>query len=151
MPFGKSEPIWRYDYFPDADWKPVSYLHVHGHRDEAVHLMVSGDAQRNRRRLARDNFRSGLSDLHFPLGGDRFRPCLEDVLEMLIQEFGIDCQDTALDAIRASREAWRTKQIAAAVRDHPESAAASLRELGYSVARPQAGAPQARTDRLRRY
>ena len=31
-----------------------------------------------------------FSDLHIPLGGPRYRPCLEDLLEFLIVEFGLD-------------------------------------------------------------
>ena len=31
-----------------------------------------------------------LLTLHFPLGGSRFRPCLEDLLEMLVSELGVD-------------------------------------------------------------
>lgn len=151
MPFGKGEAMWRYDYLRNAEWKPVSYLHVHAHRDEAVHLMLTGTNQRSKRRLSQDNFRSGLSDLHFPLGGDRFRPCLEDVLEMLIQEFGVDSAPGALEAIQINRQAWRTKQVGAAVRDHPESAAASLRELGYSVEAPGGGPVEPRVEYLQRY
>lgn len=150
-PFGKSDPIWRYDYHRDSDWKPVSYLHVHAHRDEAVHLMLAGSSQRARRRIAKDNFRTGMSDLHFPLGGDRFRPCFEDILEMLIHEFGVDCEDSALGAIRAGRESWRTKQVAASVRDHPEAAARSLRSLGYGVTPPESGPLPERRERLQRY
>lgn len=151
MPYGKPEPIWRFDYLRNAGWKPVSYLHVHAHRDEIVHLMLTGASQRARRRLAQEKFRCGMADLHFPLGGERFRPCLEDVLEMLIVELGIDCEPQAIDAIRDSREGWRTKQVAAAVRDHPEAAAESLRSLGYVVAPPNGAPLERRSDRLQRY
>ena len=151
MPFGKGEAMWRYDYLRNADWKPVSYLHVHAHRDEAVHLMLTAPTLRGKRRLTSSNFRSGLSDLHFPLGGDRFRPCLEDAFEMLIHEFGVDCEDGALNAIRESRELWRTRQVGAAVRDHPEGAAASLRELGYTVEAPSEGPRPLRQNYLQQY
>jgi len=149
--YGKPDPIWRVDYYRDSGWKPTSYLHVHGHRDEAVFLMLAGSRQRAQRRMARGPGTTGLADLHFPMGGERFRPCLEDTLEMLICEFGVDHRDGALDAIRLSRQRWRTKQVAAAVRDHPEAAAISLRDLGYSVDPPPAGELPPRVEYLQRY
>ncbi len=29
-------------------------------------------------------------DIHFPMGGHRFRVCLEDVVELVIREFGVE-------------------------------------------------------------
>ncbi|NMO88209.1 hypothetical protein [Actinomycetospora sp. TBRC 11914] len=74
-----------------------------------------------------------MSELHLPLGGPRFRPCLEDVLEMLVNEFGVECTPEGLTALRDAREQWRGVQLATATRDAPEHAIRALAELGYSV------------------
>lgn len=67
--------------------------------------------------------------IHFPLAGARFRPCLEDVIELLINEFGVNAQPGWQNAIRCGRIAWRHIQLAAAVRDDPETARSALQEL----------------------
>jgi hypothetical protein len=77
-----------------------------------------------------------LAQLHFPVGGHRFRPCLEDVLQMLIFEFGLDTQPSWLTAVEKGRAEWRDMQLRAAVRDATGSAAEVLRSLGYSVTSP---------------
>jgi hypothetical protein len=40
-----------------------------------------------------------MSDLHFPVGGSRFRPSLEDVLDMLVRELGVDHEPGWRDAL----------------------------------------------------
>lgn len=68
--------------------------------------------------------------------GIAFRPCLEDVLQMLILEFGLDTKPDWLAAVEKGRARWRDIQLRAAVRDAPESAAEDLRGLGYEVIPP---------------
>lgn len=68
--------------------------------------------------------------LNFPLGGARFRPCLEDLLEFVIREFGIDTVPGWEDVISVGRISWRHIQLAAAVRDDPDTARIALSELG---------------------
>lgn len=92
-----------------------------------------------------------MHELHFPLGGHRFRPCLEDVLQMLVEEFGIDTADGALDALAAGREKWRRHQTGAVVRDAPEEAVRVLRELGYMVETPSGGPVFPNVRELRSY
>src|SRR5699024_2755301 len=104
---------------------------------------------RSRRRLVSDAVPS-IQDVHFPMGGHRFRPCLEDVLHMLIEEFGIDRQSETFQALEEGRIAWRRKQARSVVRDDPESAVNALRQLGYDVDwRHESGEPPVRWDRLR--
>ena len=146
-----AEPLFRYDYDAGSDGKvPAAHLNVHGHRDELVFaMMAAGHRLRGRARTAavRRGRVPRVSTLHFPLGGHRFRPAFEDVLEMLVREFGLDTRDGWQDAIRAGRERWRGTQLRAAVRDDPGSAAAELGRLGYQVAAP-ASVPAGRADRL---
>ncbi|MCW2693092.1 MAG: hypothetical protein JWM67_1696 [Mycobacterium sp.] len=150
-----SEPLFRYEYeregTPDI---PGAHIQVHGHRDALTFVMAAcGDRSARGRRRARD-IASGqlprMADLHLPVGGPRFRPCLEDVLEMLVTELGVDAPAEALPALGDGREQWRRDQLAAAVRDSPETAARVLeQELGYRVARPAGGARQDRVGRIR--
>lgn len=144
-------PLFRYDYVSDAhEDVPAAHLNVHAHRDEVVFAMLA--AGRAHRGKARDYaVQRGkvptVASLHFPLGGHRFRPCLEDVIEFLIREFGLDTRDSWSAALRTSRRTWRERQLKAAVRDDPEPAAAALRAIGFTV-EPPTDAPMRRLDRL---
>ncbi|MGN8050963.1 hypothetical protein ACTJKO_14885 [Curtobacterium sp. 22159] len=148
-----SEPFFHYDYVRDAHGSvPVSHLNIHAHRDEVVWAMLMARTNRGKRRSkdAAKGKITRISTLHFPLGGHRHRPSLEDVLEMLVHEFGIDHADTAENAIAEGRRRFRSIQTAVGAHDDPEAAAAALRELGYVVSAPEQG-PIRRTDRLGRY
>ncbi|MGH4025484.1 MAG: hypothetical protein ACRDRV_12995 [Pseudonocardiaceae bacterium] len=52
-----------------------------------------------------------LSALHFPVGGARIRPCLEDFLHFLAHEFQIDVLPNAPAILAEGRERWRRRQI----------------------------------------
>jgi len=79
------------------------------------------------------------------------RPSLEDLLELLIREFGIDAQAGHQDALENGREAWRRRQIATLVRDAAEEAVRVLQENGCAVSPPVSGALATRLDTLRRW
>lgn len=133
-------PLFRYEYLRNAQQVPAAHLHVHAHRDAVTYLMARTGASsaRGRRRAASGaDTVPALQDLHFPLGGHRFRPALEDVLEMLMDEFGVDHGPDARGVLREARARWRIIQTRAAARDAPEAAAECLRDLGYQVAPPQ--------------
>lgn len=113
-------------------------------------MVRAGKATKRGSRRASDTNVPAMSELHFPVGGHRFRPSLEDILEMLIDEFGIDHHREARSALQAGREAWRRIQTRVAVRDDPESAIDALKALGHDVQlRPGEPIAMVRTDRLR--
>lgn len=149
------EPLFRYEWVKGApDTVPCAHLQIHAHRDALTHAMyLAGKRSKRARQRVRDDkadSMAAVSALHFPLGGPRMRPALEDVLEMLIQEFGVDVADDWQEQLAQGREEWRRRQISAGVRDAPEDAARTLRELGYTVtapAEPLEGSPGI----LRRY
>lgn len=150
-----AEPLLRYEYvrnaLPDL---PGAHLQVHAHRDALTYVMsMAGEAtSRGKRRVEKlgRGVAPRMNELHFPLGGPRFRPCLEDVLQVLITELGVDAPEGAISALEAGRVEWRTNQLAAAVRDSPETAAKVLREeLGYDVTPPSSGPASDRLDKLR--
>ncbi|MGB9045924.1 MAG: hypothetical protein WCC47_00640 [Pseudonocardiaceae bacterium] len=135
-------PLLRLDFDREMHTAPGSHWNVHAERGAVTGL------------LARNNpDHSGeLSKLHLPVGGARMRPCLEDLLQLLVEEFRFDSMPDALKAIEDGRVKWRRRQLAAMVRDDPEEAARVLQdELQYEVKPPVSGARDVRFDRLRRW
>ena len=149
-PHGATEPLVRYEFLETPHGIPAAHVQVHGDHPTWIGVFESISGTRRARKHRR---RQRVSDLHFPVGGRRFRPCLEDVLEMLILEFNVvpsPDQETALEALRAGRAAWRAHQLGAAVADNPAVAVRVLTQLGYEVTwRGQRSEPEARVDRLR--
>lgn len=145
-------PLFTTDYVRDAGTGvPSAHLNVHADRDDTVMAMIqAGRVKRGKSRTRRmeRGIQPRLGDVHFPLGGHRFRPCVEDVLEMLILEFGIDCHPNYVAALAAGRKRFRQTQLAAAVSDDPETAARKLESLGYEFLRRPDPLPTARDDRL---
>jgi hypothetical protein len=138
------DPLFRYEYDRNirrANRLPAAHLQVHAHRDEATVMMLHADEARPRARWRKERV-ARLSELHFPVGGDRYRPCLEDVLTVAINEFGVRAKRGAWPALAEGRAEWRRLQLRAAVRDAPEEAAEALRDQGWTVS----GGPDARTE-----
>lgn len=122
-------PIARLDYLREAHTVPACHWNIHAERGAASRLLTLGNPGH-----------SGVfSELHFPVGGARMRPCLEDVLAFLLHEFGIDRLPGAQAILCAGRVRWRRRQIATLVRDAPDEAVRVLTDLGYTVAEPDGG------------
>lgn len=127
-------PLIRLDYVSDANNAPSAHWQFHAERGALSHLLARAHAFRpSKVRTSHD-----LSRLHFPVGGDRFRPCIEDFLELLVSDIGVDSRPQWRSAVRAGRAEWQRKQLAAAVRDAPADAAAALQRLGWHVQQPSA-------------
>lgn len=139
--FNDRTPIARLDYIRDANRVPTAHWNIHGERGTTSRL------------LGRTNpdHAGALSALHFPVGGARMRPCLEDVLHFLAHEFNIDVLPAAADAIANGRERWRRKQTAVLVRDAPDEAVRVLLNLGYEVTPPAEGVREPNPVALRRW
>lgn len=143
-PEGSGEPVLRWEFDPDHSG-PASHWHVHA-ENGALSVWLSRAHEHHRNTLTR----WALSSIHLPTGGERWRPCLEDFLEMTVREFGIDTAPRWEDAIRAGRAEWRERQLRTSVRDNPRAAAAELRDLQYEVTAP-ATEREPRRDRIERY
>ncbi|WFE51556.1 hypothetical protein [Micromonospora sp. WMMD1155] len=91
-----------------------------------------------------------MAKFHFPLGGHRFRPCVEDVLQAVVEEFCVDAVEGWRSAVGEGREQWRKLQLLAAVRDAPGIAARALEELNYKVVPPES-APADNHSRMQAY
>lgn len=145
-------PLFTFDYVRDAGSQvPAAHYNFHFEHGEITAELLAAGAQK-RGKIHRRKLEQGkpplLRDVHFPVGGHRFRPCLEDVLEMLILEFGIDVRPTAGTAIREGRARWRAIQTRAATTDDPASALEALRELGFEITPPHMGNVSTRLDRV---
>lgn len=80
-----------------------------------------------------------MKDLHFPVGGRRLRPSLEDLLESLIAERLIDGKPGYKEVLDETRRTYRLKQIGALVRSNQKTAIETLQGLGYVVTKKDAG------------
>ena len=144
------EPLFRYEFMRAAgDGLPCAHLHMHAHRDAISSVMarVGRRSRRSKRRSSSALHR--MSELHFPLGGTRFRPPLEDVLHMLVEEFGVDAEDEWRQHLSEGRADWRRTQTRAVVRDAPAEAIEVLRTMGYCITEPDGGPGAEATDKLR--
>lgn len=126
-------PLVRYEYRADMHTDPIAHWQVHAERGAMSHLLGRAHAT-NPAQVKKPH---DMSSLHFPVGGERFRPCLEDVLQFLVVDCGVDSQQGWLDAVCDGRERWRRRQIGSAVRDVPAEAARILTELGWTVTPPE--------------
>jgi len=72
-----------------------------------------------------------LERLHLPVGGRRFRPTVEDLIEFLITEKLADGNPGWQEHVRRGREGFERRQLRAAIRRHPEDATSALRDLGH--------------------
>ncbi|MFJ2000286.1 hypothetical protein [Streptomyces chartreusis] len=98
--------LFHYDYERNkADGYPDAHLQVEAQSDLF-------DKVNNPRTDAGRSF----PQLHFPVGGKRFRPCLEDVIEFLIVERLVESKDGYEKVIEAGREGFRKNQLKAAMR-----------------------------------
>jgi hypothetical protein len=105
-----------YDRAPDNEY-PVAHLQLGG--------TSPGFEELGRRAgLAQE-----LKDLHLPVGGKRFRPTLEDLIEFLVVEEFVEARPGWKDVIDEHRAEWEERQLKAAVRRSPDAARAALDEL----------------------
>lgn len=125
-------PLIRFEYVYDARNTPHSHIQVHAERGTLTHLLT---------RCGHDRAHD-MSVLHIPTGGSRFRPNLEDVIQFLIQDVGVDFIEGWHSAVNEHRAEWRAIQTRTAARGMPHEAAEALRILGYQVIPPPQGEPE---------
>jgi hypothetical protein len=104
----------RFDYERDKQGYPEAHLQIYGKSPALAEW--SGKPRRE------------LERLHFPVGGRRYRPTLEDVIEFLIAEGLADGRVGWRDVLDAGREEYWRIQLRAAVRRDPLTTLAVLRD-----------------------
>lgn len=159
-------PIIAFDFLRDPNARDIPTAHLNIDSNNSSTLNILKEAGNSRRTQARrrkvqgaghsnsfSNLHGTERDIHIPVGGSRFRPCLEDVLEMLIVEFGVDHSGRDWrNALAKGRKRWRERQLFAAITDNPQVAAEKLRSLGYEVTWPDTSPePTEVTQRLERF
>lgn len=97
-------PVVRFDYVRDRAWAAA---HVQLHAESSAIGYLRALAAR-----PPETWR-----LHLPVGGRRFRPSLEDVIEFTVREFGVETRDGWMDRLQEGRVRWRRLQAKAAIRD----------------------------------
>lgn len=102
----------RYEYVRGNAPHPEAHIHVHGEWGQPL-LGVSPPRK-----------------LHLPVGGRRFRPTLEDLIEFLVNEGFCSGRAGWQQAVKDHRDDWMELQLKAAVRRSPEAAKSILREMG---------------------
>lgn len=108
--------------------RSTAHVHIHAHSPELS--WVYGSSGQSAPDLHR---------LHFPVGGRRFRPTLEDFLmfldrEKLYTDFKKDWKSVVLKSL----DEWEETQAAATARRFPGATAQSLERLGYTIVAPTA-------------
>jgi len=126
------KPLLRYEYLATMTSSPIAHWHVHAERGALSHLLARAHEHHPKRVSAPHD----MSSLHLPVGGERYRPCIEDVLRFLVVDCGIDAHADWEQAVCEGRERWRLRQLASAIRDVPAEAARILTELEWTVTPP---------------
>lgn len=122
------KPLVRLEFLDDAKKVPCCHWQFHG---ESLPFQELLKATRPTSKAA-----TRLSALHFPVGGARMRPGIEDFLQFVIQECGFEGVAGWRTAVNQSRSTWRVRQAKTIVRDAPRAVAAALSEhLGVRVLR----------------
>jgi len=107
---------------------PAAHLHVAGERTDIGDIYLGEDENERKSRK--------LRDLHFPVGGKRFRPTLEDLIEFMVTERMATPKRGWEDVVAAHRERWIEIQTMTVVRDNPDAAARQLKEMGWDITPP---------------
>ena len=77
------------------------------------------------------------ADFHLPVGGRRFRPCLEDIIEFCILERLVTPRVMiGSSALNTSRDKYHDRQFNAAVRRNLAAAAEVLERHNWQVTEP---------------
>jgi hypothetical protein len=121
---------------PDADGAQT-LLHYDYERDKAddypeAHLQVCATSEEWEQVTASYGPKGRpLKKLHLPVGGRRFRPTAEDLIEFLVTEKLASGRPGWRRHVRDGRARFEERQLRAAVRRNPEAALAILRQLGH--------------------
>ncbi len=116
-------PVFRIEYDRNAHNKPAAHVHLHAESMEFGWIYGTAGIPPPR-----------LFEIHFPVGGRRFRPTVEELLRFLDREkLFVDWLKGWNELVEESLEDWESKQARATVRQHTEAAIEQLHLMGYVV------------------
>lgn len=127
-PRGKWRPIVRQEYQRDNSTAPQAHVHFHGDSTELGWLLAHNGAECGDEHA-----------FHFPIGGIRFRPTVEDFLLFLEREcLWTDwrTKPSSSKRIEQTFADWEEIQAKATARHHPSIVAEALRDEGWAVTPP---------------
>lgn len=139
----QGEPLIRLEYERSlqSPFLPPSHYHVHAHRDAWAFLAsFTGTGKGTRRKIKNSNSRTEtptIAQTHLPTGGQYFRPCLEDFILFIINEFGVEHSKETLNLIYEGRERWLEKQVRAMTLRKADIVIDELRNQGFIIESPQ--------------
>jgi hypothetical protein len=110
-------PLCHYDYERNKEGYPAAHVQIEG---ECAALGA----------LPGPRTAGELAKLHFPVGGRRYRPTMEDMIEFVVTEGFADGRPAWRTVVDEHRERFREIQLRAAVRRLPDVAVEVLREMG---------------------
>lgn len=122
-------PIVRFEYERDAYNKPPSHIHIHADSVPLGLLLA---------RAGRYEAAAQQHAIHFPMGDARFRVCLEDIVELLVKEFGAESIEGWEDIVGDRRGQFHQAQTETVISHNLETAARLLIGHGYTVEPPAA-------------
>ena len=123
-------PLVRVEYDRRRQSVSAAAAHVHLHANSPEIAWIYGSSGQS----APD-----LHSLHFPVGGQLFRPTLEDFLLFLEREKLYTNFKTGWKAaVQDSLKEWERSQAASTVRRYHDTAVSTLTELGYTITAPPA-------------
>lgn len=128
-----SRELFHYDYQRDKHLQEKGYPEAHIQMSAS-----SADWEIAGQRAGQDDL--PLPHMHLPVGpvgGRRFRPTLEDVIEFLIVEGLVDHRDKWKDALNKTRQPYQELQLKAAVRRNQQLAIEALEMEGWTVTRDE--------------
>lgn len=122
----KPRPLVRVEY---KRQRAASAAHMHIHANSPELAWIYGTAT---------NPAPNLHDLHFPVGGRRFRPTLEEFIFFLNDEkLFTDWQEGWRQNLERTLTDWERIQAKSAVRTYPQEAAEALISLGHEIHFPE--------------
>lgn len=121
-------PIVRFEYERQARNKPVQHFQFHAESLPLAILLA---------RAGRYDIAAQQQDVHFPMGGHRYRVCLEDVIELVIREFNAESNPEWETRVRDGRRKFRERQTDTIIRKNLGRSVEMLEELGFKIEPPQ--------------
>lgn len=101
------EPLVRVEYQRMRDYAPA-HVQIHAESSALGYLLAFAQTTTDPPKT---------QVLHLPVGGRRFRPCMEDVLEFAIIDLGVEADDGWREAVKEGRKRWRDIQLRSTIRD----------------------------------
>ena len=120
-------PVVRFEYDRNANSKPVSHFHFHSD-SVPLGLMLA--------RAGKHEDSAQQQNLHFPMGGHRYRVCLEDIIELVIREFNAESLAGWEARVKEGRRDYRKRQAETIISENTRLASEILEEIGFRVSPP---------------